>query len=176
MTMKIAVPALVLASVASILGATAAWPAPASERQIVNSQTQTKGTVRMTALRNYNAGYRTGLSQNLMSSRAAYNRGYSDGFNTAEVRPALTYQEGNTGYIGVRAVYPSDVDVEAGTAYGNSRLVRGDDNRLLRVMNESAFQFYQTRQRMAYCTQRYRSFDAASGTFLANDGNRYNCL
>jgi hypothetical protein len=26
-----------------------------------------------------------------------------------------------------------------------------------------------------YCAQRYRSYDPASGTFLANDGNRYSC-
>lgn len=26
-----------------------------------------------------------------------------------------------------------------------------------------------------YCASRYRSFDPASGTFLANDGNRYPC-
>jgi hypothetical protein len=27
----------------------------------------------------------------------------------------------------------------------------------------------------SYCTARYRSFDPASGTFLANDGNRHFC-
>jgi hypothetical protein len=26
-----------------------------------------------------------------------------------------------------------------------------------------------------YCASRYRSYDPASGTFLANDGNRYSC-
>lgn len=30
-------------------------------------------------------------------------------------------------------------------------------------------------ERLAYCSARYRSFDAASGTFLAYDGNRYYC-
>lgn len=28
---------------------------------------------------------------------------------------------------------------------------------------------------VSYCASRYRSFDPASGTFLANDGNRYVC-
>ncbi len=27
----------------------------------------------------------------------------------------------------------------------------------------------------AYCSQRYRSYDPASGTYLNNDGNRYPC-
>jgi hypothetical protein len=28
---------------------------------------------------------------------------------------------------------------------------------------------------LAYCSQRYRSFDPASGTYLSHDGNRYMC-
>jgi hypothetical protein len=28
---------------------------------------------------------------------------------------------------------------------------------------------------IAYCARKYRSFDPASGTFLAHDGNRYYC-
>ncbi len=28
---------------------------------------------------------------------------------------------------------------------------------------------------IAYCSRRYRSFDPVSGTFLANDGQRYPC-
>lgn len=28
---------------------------------------------------------------------------------------------------------------------------------------------------VAYCSQRYRSYDPASGTYLNNDGNRYPC-
>jgi hypothetical protein len=28
---------------------------------------------------------------------------------------------------------------------------------------------------IAYCARKYRSFDPASGTYLANDGNRYYC-
>jgi hypothetical protein len=30
-------------------------------------------------------------------------------------------------------------------------------------------------QNTAYCSQRYRSYDPASGTYLNNDGNRYPC-
>lgn len=30
-------------------------------------------------------------------------------------------------------------------------------------------------QSAAYCSQRYRSYDPASGTYLNNDGNRYPC-
>ena len=30
-------------------------------------------------------------------------------------------------------------------------------------------------QNAAYCSQRYRSYDPASGTYLNNDGNRYPC-
>jgi len=30
-------------------------------------------------------------------------------------------------------------------------------------------------QHQAYCAQRYRSYDPASNTFLARDGNRYPC-
>jgi len=29
--------------------------------------------------------------------------------------------------------------------------------------------------RLSYCAARYQSFDPASGTFLADDGNRYFC-
>jgi hypothetical protein len=30
-------------------------------------------------------------------------------------------------------------------------------------------------QAVAYCSQRYRSYDPGSGTYLNNDGNRYPC-
>lgn len=33
----------------------------------------------------------------------------------------------------------------------------------------------QAQQNAAYCSQRYRSYDPASGTYLNNDGNRYPC-
>ncbi|HAO41457.1 MAG TPA: BA14K family protein, partial [Afipia sp.] len=33
----------------------------------------------------------------------------------------------------------------------------------------------QAQQNAAYCAQRYRSYDPASGTYLNNDGNRYPC-
>ena len=33
----------------------------------------------------------------------------------------------------------------------------------------------QAQQNAAYCAQRYRSYDPASNTFLAKDGNRYPC-
>jgi hypothetical protein len=33
----------------------------------------------------------------------------------------------------------------------------------------------QAQQNHAYCSQRYRSYDPASGTYLNNDGNRYPC-
>ena len=33
----------------------------------------------------------------------------------------------------------------------------------------------QANQNHAYCAQRYRSYDPASGTYLNNDGNRYPC-
>ena len=32
-----------------------------------------------------------------------------------------------------------------------------------------------SQQHAAYCAQRYRSYDPASNTFLARDGNRYPC-
>jgi hypothetical protein len=32
-----------------------------------------------------------------------------------------------------------------------------------------------SQQNQAYCSQRYRSYDPASGTYLNNDGNRYPC-
>jgi hypothetical protein len=32
-----------------------------------------------------------------------------------------------------------------------------------------------TQQHQAYCAQRYRSYDPGSDTFLARDGNRYQC-
>lgn len=33
----------------------------------------------------------------------------------------------------------------------------------------------QAQQNAAYCSQRYRSYDPRSGTYLNNDGNRYPC-
>lgn len=33
----------------------------------------------------------------------------------------------------------------------------------------------QAQQNHAYCSQRYRSYDPQSGTYLNNDGNRYPC-
>lgn len=33
----------------------------------------------------------------------------------------------------------------------------------------------QAQQNAAYCSQRYRSYDPASGTYLNKDGNRYPC-
>lgn len=33
----------------------------------------------------------------------------------------------------------------------------------------------QAQQNAAYCSQRYRSYDPQSGTYLNNDGNRYPC-
>jgi hypothetical protein len=33
----------------------------------------------------------------------------------------------------------------------------------------------QAQQNAAYCAQRYRSYDPASGTYLNRDGNRYPC-
>ncbi|MBX9819902.1 BA14K family protein [Afipia birgiae] len=33
----------------------------------------------------------------------------------------------------------------------------------------------QAQQNHAYCSQRYRSYDPASGTYLNNNGNRYPC-
>jgi len=33
----------------------------------------------------------------------------------------------------------------------------------------------EAQERHAYCAQRYRSYDPASGTFLARDGMRYPC-
>lgn len=33
----------------------------------------------------------------------------------------------------------------------------------------------QAQQNAAYCSQRYRSYDPASGTYLNRDGNRYPC-
>jgi hypothetical protein len=53
------------------------------------------------------------------------------------------------GYYGGPAYYPAPAPVYGGPAYGGDAV--------------------------AYCMQRYRSYDPASGTYLNYDGNRYPC-
>jgi hypothetical protein len=197
MTMRTAACAMavaLLAGTASFTAPAAAQNAPMPQRhaKIAPSHTQ-KEFLNAVAL--YDAGLRRGTAN---SSRNAYLRGFRDGttteaytprvpvVNSAPAEPVLsvagysTYDRnaayysrssGYTSYDGRSAAYdngPLYDRYDAGYApRGLMDVVVAPAATAPAVEAQAAM--------MNYCTARYQSFDPASGTYLADDGNRYFC-
>jgi hypothetical protein len=197
MTMRTAACAIavaLLAGTASFTAPAAAQNAPMPQRhaKIAPSHTQ-KEFLNAVAL--YDAGLRRGTAN---SARNAYLRGFRDGttteaytprvpvVNSAPAEPVLsvagysTYDRnaayysrssGYTSYDGRSAAYdngPLYDRYDAGYApRGLMDVVVAPAATAPAVEAQAAM--------MNYCTARYQSFDPASGTYLADDGNRYFC-
>ena len=183
-----------LASTASFTVPAAAQNAPMPQRhaKIAPSHTQ-KEFLNAVAL--YDAGLRRGTAN---SSRNAYLRGFRDGttteaytprvpvVNSAPAEPVLsvagysTYDR-NAAYYSRSSGYTSYDGRSA--AYDNGRLYDRYDagyapRGLMDVVVAPAATAPAVEAQAAmmnYCTARYQSFDPASGTYLADDGNRYFC-
>lgn len=198
MTMKTAACVMAVALLAGTASftvpATAQYaPMPQRHAKIAQSHAQ-KQFLNAVAL--YDAGLRRGTAN---SSRNAYLRGFRDGttteaytprvsvLNSAPAAPILSgagysaydrnaYYPRNNGYAsydGRSAAY----DNPNGALY--DRYDAGYAPRgLMDVVVAPAAMAPAVEARAAmmnYCTARYQSFDPASGTFLADDGNRYFC-
>jgi hypothetical protein len=150
----------------------------------------------MSAVAEYDAGLRRGTAN---SSRDAYLRGFSDG-TSSEAYSARGYAVNSEPETPTPSVsgYSSD-DRNAGyymqpsgysydgrySSYGNDNASITDrydtgyaPQGLMNVAVAPVMTVQAPDPRIAlrsYCTARYRSFDPASGTFLADDGNRYFC-
>jgi BA14K-like protein len=197
MTMRTAACAIavaLLAGTASFTVPAAAQNAPMPQRhaKIAPSHTQ-KEFLNAVAL--YDAGLRRGTAN---SARNAYLRGFRDGttteaytprvpvVNSAPAEPVLsvagysTYDR-NAAYYSRSSGYTSYDGRSA--AYDNGRLYdRYDAGYVPRGLMDvvvapaaTAPAVEAQAAMMNYCTARYQSFDPASGTYLADDGNRYFC-
>jgi hypothetical protein len=145
----------------------------------------------------YQAGLRRGTAD---SYRSTYLRGFSDGTSTqaygapgyvvnAEPRAqilsgsAYSSYDRNAAYYTPSNGYPSHdgryASYDNNNAYITDRYDNGYAPRgLMDVAIAPVVQAQASDAQIAlwsYCTARYRTFDLASGTFLANDGNRYFC-
>ena len=202
MTMKN--PACVLAVSLVASTAFLCLPASAQDVRSPVSQSQAKKMIRHAAMQGFYAGYKAGLRRtgSAYATRNAYNRGYRDAMNRLAYNPpgyvgnSYARSPGNVGSNGYSsyARYTGDVDgsgySSSGRYYGNygnangySTYARYDAgfNPIGALLNvvfapfAAASHWAAQNDRWAYCSARYRSFDPSSGTFLANDGNRYYC-
>ena len=197
MTMKTATCAMavaLLAGTASFTVPAAAQYAPMPQRHAKMAPTHAQKQF-LSAVAIYDAGLRRGTAS---SSRNAYLRGFKDGttteaysprvsvVNSAPAEPILSvagystydrnpaYYRSNSGYSsydGRSAAYDNGALYDR---YDAGYAPRGlMDVVVAPVATASALE---ARAAMLnYCTARYQSFDPASGTFLADDGNRYFC-
>jgi hypothetical protein len=204
MTMKTAACAMavaLLAGTASFTVPAAAQYAPMPQRhaKIAPSHAQ-KQFLNAVAL--YDAGLRRGTAN---SSRNAYLRGFRDGTTTEAYTPRVSvvtsvpaepvlsvagystydrnaaYYSRNNGYSsydGRSAAYDNP-NRPLYDRYDAGYAPRGlMDVVVAPVATAPAMEARAVEARAAmisYCTARYQSFDPASGTFLADDGNRYFC-
>jgi hypothetical protein len=205
MTHKITIPliALTLVTGAGFFAAPASAQdgrkhvAPGTRNSVV--QSQTKAWRRTSDSRHYRAGLRAGLDRGVVRSRAFYARGYDDGayrvssvpgdqYAYGYVRPEGVYGArryngyGYSPYAGYDGGYaPGHGGYGPYAAYENGftpvgALLGGMAG--LAVGGATASYRYEQHNSgawLAYCSAKYRSFDPGSGTFLANDGNRYYC-
>jgi hypothetical protein len=204
MTMKTAACAMavaLLAGTASFTVPAAAQYAPIPQRhaKIAPSHAQKQF---LNAVAVYDAGLRRGTAN---SSRNAYLRGFRDGttteayssrvsvVNSAPAEPVLSVA-GYSTYDRNAAYYPRNSGYSSydgrSAAYDNPNRPLYDrydagyaprglmDVVVAPVATAPATEARAVEARaamMSYCTARYQSFDPASGTFLADDGNRYFC-
>jgi hypothetical protein len=190
------------ATAVALLAGTAFFIAPATAqnapvpRHHANISSSHSRQLFMSAVAEYDAGLRRGTAN---SSRNAYLRGFSDGTSSEaySVRGYVANSEpgalipsvsGYSSYDRNAGYYtqPSGYSFDGRYAsYGNDNAYitdRYDTGYAPQGLMNAAVTPVMTVQapdtRIAlwsYCTARYRSFDPASGTFLADDGNRYLC-
>jgi BA14K-like protein len=197
MTMKTAACAMavaLLAGTASFTVPAAAQnpPIPQRHAKIAPSHSQKQ---LLNAVVVYEAGIRRGAAN---SSRNAYLRGFRDGttteaytsrvsvVNSAPAEPVLS-GAGYSTYDRNTVYYPRNNGYSSydgrSAAYDNGALYDRYDagyapRGLMDVVVAPAATAPAMEARaamMSYCTARYQSFDPASETFLADDGNRYFC-
>jgi hypothetical protein len=181
----------------ALLAGTAAFAAPAAagyaSTQVRHPDRQFSSTLAV-----YDAGLRHGAAR---ASRSAYLRGFRDGtsseaysgryrVNSYPVVAAMAYPsyDGGAGYAPESGGYASFDDPYGGgpvafneNAYGYStggyvggHALTGLMDVAVEPMAMTAAPVSRTAQ-WSYCAARYQSFDPASGTFLAFDGNHYFC-
>ena len=197
MTMKTAACAMavaLLAGTASFAVPAAAQYAPMPQRHAKIAPSHSQKQL-LNAVVVYEAGIRRGAAN---SSRNAYLRGFRDGttteaytprvsvVNSAPVKPTLSVA-GYSSYDRNAAYYPRNNGYSSydgrSAAYDNGALYDRYDagyapRDLMDVVVAPAATAPAMEARaamMSYCTARYQSFDPASGTYLADDGNRYFC-
>jgi len=197
MTMKTAACAMavaLLAGTASFAVPAAAQYAPMPQRHAKIAPSHSQKQL-LNAVVVYEAGIRRGAAN---SSRNAYLRGFRDGatteaytprvsvVNSAPPEPTLSVA-GYSSYDRNAAYYPRNNGYSSydgrSAAYDNGALYDRYDagyapRGLMDVVVAPAATAPAMEARAAmlsYCTARYQSFDPASGTYLADDGNRYFC-
>ena len=197
MTMKTAACAMavaLLAGTASFAVPAAAQYAPLPQRHAKIAPSHSQKQL-LNAVVVYEAGIRRGAAN---SSRNAYLRGFRDGttteaytsrvsvVNSAPAEPILS-GAGYSTYDRNTAYYPRNNGYSSydgrSAAYDNGALYDRYDagyapRGLMDVVVAPAATAPAMEARaamMSYCSARYQSFDPASETFLADDGNRYFC-
>ena len=197
MTMKTAACAMavaLLAGTASFAVPAAAQYAPLPQRHAKIAPSHSQKQL-LNAVVVYEAGIRRGAAN---SSRNAYLRGFRDGttteaytsrvsvVNSAPAEPILS-GAGYSTYDRNTAYYPRNNGYSSydgrSAAYDNGALYDRYDagyapRGLMDVVVAPAASAPAMEARaamMSYCTARYQSYDPASGTYLADDGNRYFC-
>ena len=197
MTMKTAAFAMAVALLAgtasfAVPAAAQYTPMPQRHAKIAPSHSQKQ---LLNAVVVYEAGIRRGAAN---SSRNAYLRGFRDGttteaytprvsvVNSAPAEPTLPVA-GYSAYDRNAAYYPRNNGYSSydgrSAAYDNGALYdRYDAGYAPRGLMDVVVAPAATTPAMeaqaammSYCTARYQSFDPASGTYLADDGNRYFC-
>jgi hypothetical protein len=168
-------------------------PMPSSHARISPGHANEKLFIRAVAI--YDAGLRRGSAN---SSRTAYLRGFRDG-TSSEAYTAQQYVVNSAPGYSVAPVsgyslydsaavdaatddgYSRSVAYRDANGYGDGRYDAGYAPRGLMdvvVAPVAVAAAASAEARLAhwnYCTARYQSFDPASDTFLAFDGNRYFC-
>ena len=171
-------------------------PASAQGNSALNARNsvakdQSRIAMRKSDRQPYRAGVRAGLDRVDVNVRASYDRGYRDGSYVRAQDP-----RGNQAYP--YAVYRAGVDPRP-DGYFYARYEGGYEPRyrpyarydadlnpvaallgiaslpLAAMVSSSRSGQENFANLVAYCSARYPGFDAASGTFLADDGNRYYC-
>jgi BA14K-like protein len=168
----------VCAIAASVLVVTASLSLPVFAQSGSASSGHTKKMYSTSAA--YRAGLRHGIAL-----RSAYDRGYIDGTRMVvsrssvyTVNPNIPSSGYSTDYQYSSGYRAADYDQPTGRAspyeglYASTQIPDGDV-----AAGYAAPQATPQYSAEAYrnCVARYRSFDPASGTFLAYDGNRYFC-
>ena len=190
------------ATIVALLAGTAFFIAPATAQKApmprphANISSSHSRQLFMSAVAEYDAGLRRGTAN---SSRNAYLRGFSDGTSSeaysargyvvnsgteTPIPPVSGYSsyDRNAGYYTRPSGYSYDsryASYDNDNAYITDRYNNGyAPQGLMNVAVAPVVMAQAPDARIAlwsYCTARYASFDPASGTFLADDGNRYFC-